>query len=108
MINSFLLFISNLLFSMDVDDMEDFFDEIEVGQIIGIVFAIIAVVAVIVFIIKFAKKSKKQTDGLIEEVKDKMQEKIVKEKTKDICEYCGTRLKETDDRCPNCGAQRKK
>ena len=72
MINSFLLFISNLLFSMDVDDMEDFFDEIEVGQIIGIVFAIIAVVAVIVVIIKFAKKSKKQTDGLIEEVKDKI------------------------------------
>ena len=50
MANSFLLFISNLLFSMDID-FDDFFeDSMKIGQIIGIVFAVITVLIIVMVI----------------------------------------------------------
>ncbi len=107
MANSFLLFISNLLFSMDID-FDDFFeDSMKIGQIIGIVFAVITVL-IIVMVIVSAIKAKNKTSGYIKNIKDKMVEKIEEQKTKDICEYCGSKLKPEENRCPNCGAQRKK
>ena len=74
--------------------------------IIGVVFGVIFV-AVLVFIIVSAVKAKKKTSEFVDVVKNKIAQNVEQEKTKNICPYCGTRLKDEENRCPSCGAQRK-
>ncbi|MBQ2864018.1 MAG: hypothetical protein IJE91_00965 [Clostridia bacterium] len=70
------------------------------------IFSVIFVVVTVIIIVSVVK-AKRKTSELATKVKDKIKENIEHEKTKDICPYCGTRLKEEENRCPGCGAQRK-
>ncbi len=85
-------------------------ETIKSGQTLGLVFGIIfgiVFLVIVIFIIIAAVKSHKKTSEFADVVKDKLKENIEKEKTKNVCPYCGTRLKDEDNRCPGCGAQRK-
>ena len=79
----------------------------QTGTIIAAVVGGVTFIIVLSIIIMVAVKSHKQTSDFANVVKDKLKENIENEKTKDVCPYCGTRLKETDNRCKGCGAQRK-
>ncbi len=98
----------NLIPMMLDDFFEDAFDYI--GIIIGIVMAIVVlaiVITVIVVIVKHSRNISTQAVEYYKKVKDKITENIEEDKNKHKCPYCDTQLKETEDRCPNCGARKK-
>ena len=78
--------------------------------IIPIIFFIIFVVVVV----SVVKKSFKHTSNLknlidndginsLKDVFSKMNDSIV-EATTTTCEYCGSKIEKSEDKCPNCGA----
>ena len=79
----------------------------QTGTIIATVVGVVTFIIILTVIIVAAVKSHKKTSEFADVVKDKLKENIEKEKTKNVCPYCGTRLKDEDNRCPGCGAQRK-
>ena len=79
----------------------------QTGTIIATVVGVVTFIIILTVIIIAAVKSHKKTSEFADVVKDKLKENIEKEKTKNVCPYCGTRLKDEDNRCPGCGAQRK-
>lgn len=79
----------------------------QTGTIIATVVGVVTFIIVLAVIIVAVVKSRKQTSDFANVVKDKLKENIENEKTKNVCPYCGTRLKDSDNRCSGCGAQRK-
>ena len=79
----------------------------QTGTIIATVVGVVTFIIILTVIIVAVVKSRKQTSDFANVVKNKLKENIEKEQNKDVCPYCGTRLKETDNRCKGCGAQRK-
>ncbi len=85
---------------------EEMFEEFGIiWVVIAIVIAIVAIF-IIVIAIKSAIKFKGTANEYYQKVKDKIAENVQKEENKNKCAYCGTRLNESEDRCPNCGARR--
>lgn len=126
--NSISLFVSNLLFTQsefdnNFNNMKNEYEQMknEVNSKLNssggsgmgfpvwipiVIFSVIFI-SITTFIIIAAIKSRKHTSDLANTVKNKMMEKMEKEENKNVCPYCGTRLREEDNRCPGCGAQRK-
>lgn len=74
--------------------------------VIGLISAAI-IVAVIVAIVKHSGNISARATEYYQKIKDKIAENVEEEKNKHKCPYCDTQLKETEDRCPNCGARKK-
>lgn len=66
--------------------------------VVGIVAVIVLGIGGIVAIILTAKRKE-------EEKKEEEKQKEIEEEKKKFCQYCGTKIKETDSTCPNCGSR---
>lgn len=119
-LNGLTLFVSKLLLTQN--EFDEIFEQMKndnnnssntsfsgMGNHMWIFFVVfgVAFVIIVTSIIASVVKSRKKTGDLVDVVKTKLKENTEKEKTKNICSYCGTRLKDDENRCPSCGAQRK-
>ena len=91
---------------------DSFFEESErqfktIFTIVAIVFAAM-VVGSIVLTVFFVRRGHKATKNIVNKVKEKITQNIEYEKTKNICEYCGGHIEESENKCSNCGAQRRR
>ena len=114
--------ICNLFADNQFNVPDDFFDvpegfgqapkaAISVGMIIGIISAVLVLVAIIVAVVLAVKSHKKIAEngkslfGAIHEGLSGMGTAISDAANGGAaCEYCGSRVKVGEDRCPNCGA----
>ena len=102
----------NKLFNLIPMMLDDFFEDtfdyigIVISAVMGIV-VLSVVITVIVVMVKHGSKLSYPAKEYYQKVKDKIAENINEDKNKHRCPYCDTQLKETEDRCPNCGARKK-
>lgn len=68
---------------------------------IFLILAIVVVVGIVGGIIAIIFTSKKKE----EEKKEEEKQQAILEEKKKYCEYCGTKIQETDTTCPNCGSR---
>lgn len=88
------------------EDFDDMFDDFKAIFItIFVIVALVIISTIIYTIIKF-NKTKKSSNDFFNKVKNKIDKTIEQEKTKNICPYCGTHLKDDETKCPSCGARR--
>ena len=102
---SVLLKTSTLLAMSDFDKAVERADKI--FAIIGTIFAVIFVGTIVLSVV-LIRKGHKTTKNIVTKVKNKIAEQQEYYRTKDICEYCGTKMTEEENSCPGCGAKRTK
>ncbi|MBR2467847.1 MAG: hypothetical protein IKB42_02265 [Clostridia bacterium] len=107
-ISNLMLNVSRLLNQFYYNDFDSAVDNAQnTFKVVAIIFGGIFV-GVLVLSIVLISKGRKTTKDIVDKVKTKIVEKQEYEKAKNLCEYCGAKLAETDQNCPNCGANRKK